>query len=165
MDEDYKLGYPASDVLRKLDWVENSDKILLETRWGIVKVLWLGEYGWHDAVDNVRQIVAVDRAMQSAEDALRLVIEILGEDSQVDWFWNSCQGHFATVTACERKPSDGAFAALSDHYVRPEVVYNATGGTEAIAVLTALVRVKARLNQISEEREKPGSEAAPEVAS
>lgn len=150
MDEDRDLGFPASDVLFNLA-VCNHENVLLETRWGIVDVLWSHKASWEEDDAHIRRhLHAVEQAMESAEGAWRLVIEILGDDCQVEWFWNTCQGHYAAITAFERRSAD--VGVILPDYDRPKIEKSAKGGTCALAILTALVRVKGYLNVKAEKK-------------
>lgn len=74
----------------------NADEVGNGERWTIAEALFgTDRVMSHDA----RDLFAVYQALGSAEAALRLVREAFGDEVQVDWFWNCCQGHYAEVTS------------------------------------------------------------------
>jgi len=70
------------------------------------------------------RIDAIHRALANGDQAIALIKEVAGDDCQIDWFWNSCQGHYGEVTT-----------TVDDF----EHQGCATGGTFAMAILTALL--------------------------
>lgn len=118
--------YGAEHAANEIEHADGPDGVQNGERYVVADAL-LSESGGLWADQDGRNMHVVDQALGSGEAALRLVRQAFGDEVEVSWFWNSCQGHYAEV------------ASEADGMIRQG---HASGRTLALSIVAAAMRYR-----------------------
>jgi len=112
-------------LVTHLSWNSGADQLSVDDFNQFARLLWPDEtWGPGDPERLLR------RAVEDPIEAHRVVRHVLGDGCDIEHWWNSCQGHLATVTVAPVPGFDSRLKA------------SATGSTIALSLMAALATLE-----------------------